>query len=307
MNAAAPADRIWAVGLLAPVVLAGVFSLVHIALETDDVPRDEDYAAAAGVVEGWGFRAGEDALAVLPPWSLRAHVALKGFEPMSGDALHRRPLERYARLFVVVEPDAERYLEPLLQRLGAPAASERRGRVDVLRFDLGEPRVVYDFAAQLSSADVIVTKDGAEVMRCDRPTRGGFACQGGKSWQRVTREHLIVTENSQLAVWAHPPADGEVLELTWHDVPLSDVLVFSGGHTRTGADEARAPVEVSVLVGGEPLADLSYPPRFSFEATRIPTPGYAGQRRDVTFRVSSANNAKAHWAFDAFTAKGGAP
>lgn len=307
MNVAAPADRIWAAGLLAPVVLAGLFSFSRLALEGGDVPDDADYREAAAVVERWGFRAEEDALAVLPPWSLRAHVALKGFEPISGDALASRPLERYARLFVVVEPDAGRYLEPLLERLGAPAATERRGRVDVLRFDLGERRVVYDFAAELGAADIRVMKDGAAVMRCDRPTRRGFACQGGKSWQRVTREHLLVSENSQYAVWAHPPPDGDVLELTWTDVPLSDVLVFSGGHTRSGADDARAPVEVEILVGGQPLTKLSYPPRFSFEATRVSTEAFAGQRRDVTFRVSTANSGKNHWAFDAFTARGGAP
>lgn len=307
MNAAAPADRAWAVGLLAPVVLAGLFSLVRIALETDDVPRDEDYAAAAAVVEGWGFDTRTDAVAVLPPWSLRAHQALKGFEPISGDALHERPLERYVRLFVVVEPDPGRILGLLEERLGAPAARERRGRVEVLRFDLGERRVVYDFAAELASAEVVVTDDGAEVMRCDRPTRRGFACSGGKAWQRVTREHLLVSENSQLAVWAHPPPDGQVLELHWRDVPLGDVLVFSAGHTRAGADDARAPVEVEVVVGEEVLATLSYPPRFSFEATRLPTPKLAGERRDVTFRVHTEHSGKNHWAFDAFTAKGGAP
>lgn len=307
MNVATPADRYWAVGLLVPVLLAGLFSLSRLALEGRDVPLDDDYREAAAVVESWGFRKGEDAVAVLPPWSLRAHVALKGFEPISGDALHMRPLERYARLFVVVEPDAGRYRRPLERRLGAPQARERRGRVEVLRFDLGEPRVVYDLAAQLQDAEIAITRKGQEVTRCDRPTRRGFACQGGKGWQRVTREHLLVSENSQYAIWAHPPPPGEVLELKWRDVPLDDVLVFSAGHTRSGADAARAPVDVEILIGDEPLTALSYPPRFAFESTRVSTAPFKGQRRDVTLRVSTADHGKNHWAFDAFTARGGAP
>lgn len=307
MNVATPADRYWALGLLVPVLLAGLFSLSRLALEGFDVPSDEDYREAAAVVESWGFRKGEDAVAVLPPWSLRAHVALKGFEPVSGDDLHTRPLDRYARLFIVVEPDAGRYRKPLEKRLGAPAAKERRGRVEVLRFDLGEPRVVYDFAAELKRAEIVITKGDATVMRCERPTRRGVSCQGGKGWQRVTREHLLVTENSQYAVWAHPPSEGEALELTWRDVPLDDELVFSAGHTRTGADSARAAVDVEILVGGEVLTTLRYPPRFAFETTRVSTSRFKGQRKDVSFRVSTADNATNHWAFDAFVARGGAP
>lgn len=303
----AAADRLWAAGLLLPVVAAGIFSLTRIALESDDVPRDEDYAAAAEVIDGWGFASGEDAVSVLPPWSLRPHKVLKRFAPISGDALANRPLERYARLFVVVEPDAERHLEPLVRRLGAPAASERRGRVEVLRFDLGEKRVVFDFASALREAEIVLRGADGETTACDRPTRGGLACRGGNAWQRVTREHLLVSENSQHVVWAHPPGRGEVLEMTWRDVPLSDVLVFAGGHTRSGADAARANVDVEVMVAGERLAELTYPPRFSFEATRIGTTRFRGQRRDVTFRVSTENHGKNHWAFDAFTASGTGP
>lgn len=302
-------DRFWAAGLLLPVVLAGVFSLSRIAAETDDVPRDEDYVAAREVIEGWGFRAGEDALSVLPPWSLRPHKVLKRFQPISGDALASRPLERWARLFVLVEPDAERYLEPLEERLGAPAAVEQRGRVSVLRFDLGGRRVLFDFARELAKAEIVVRDadqpDDPDATRCDRPTRNGLACRGAKNWQRVTREHLLVSENGQHVVWAHPPARGQVLEMTWRNVPLSDVLVFRGGHTRSGADVARASVDVEVLVGGEPLAELRYPPRFSFDAARLDTTRFAGQRRDVTFRVSTEDNGKNHWAFDAFSARGG--
>lgn len=302
----AAADRLWAAGLLLPVVAAGIFSLARIALESDDVPHDEDYVEAAAVIEQWGF-AEDDALSVLPPWSLRPHKVLKRFSPISGDALASRPLERYARLFVVVEPDAEPYLRPLVQRLGAPAASERRGRVEVLRFDLAQKSVVFDFADELRKAEIVVRRAEGETTACDRPTKGGLACRGGKTWQRVTREHLIVSENSQHVVWAHPPARGEVLEMTWRDVPLSDVLVFAGGHTRSGADAARANVDVEVLIGGEPLAELTYPPRFSFDATRLDTTRFRGQQQDVTFRVSTDNHGKNHWAFDAFTASGAAP
>lgn len=301
------ADRWWAAGLLLPVLAAGLFSLTRIALESDDVPADEDYAAAALVIDGWGFDEARDAVTVLPPWSLRPLKVLKKYRPISGDDLAMRPLDRYARLFVVVEPDAEPHLGPLLARLGAPSASEERGRVEVLRFDLGSKRARYDFAAELKAARVVVRGQEDDVTVCDRPTKGGLACRGAKGWQRVTREHLLVSENGQQVVWSHPPPPGKVLEMTWDDVPLSDVLVFSGGHTRAGSDAARAAVDVEVLVDGEPLASLRYPPRFGFEATRLDTKRFAGQKKTVTFRVSSDDHGKNHWAFDAFTAAGGAP
>lgn len=298
-------DRLWAAALLVPVVVGAIFSLVRFTLEGDDVPREADYAAAAEALERAGFSPDGDALAVLPPWSLRAHKALKRFAPIASDDLAEQPLARYARLFVVVEPDAERYLEPLLARLGEPAASEEEGRVRVLRFDLGGPRVAYDFSARLADADIVIEREGEVLSRCDVPAKGGLRCAGRKHWMRLSREWLLVSENGQRVVWAHPPPAGEVLSLTWSGVPLGDEIVFRAGHTRSGSTAAKAAVHVDVVVDGEVLERLRYPPRFSFDATRIDTSRFAGREVEVSFRVSTKNDGKNHWAFDAVAARGG--
>jgi hypothetical protein len=300
-------DRLWAAALLLPLVFGGLFSLARFTLEGHDVPRDEDYEAAAAVVRGWGFVSGEDALAVLPAWSLRPHKVLKAFAPIASDGLAAQPLERYGRLFVVVEPDAGRYTRPLTARLGAPAAEEQRGRVRVLRFDLGGPRVRYDFSARLADAEISILRGDEVLSRCDLAAPGGRRCAGRKPWMRVTREWLHVSENGQPAVWAHPPPAGEVLSLTWRQVPLAEHIVFRGGHTRSGSESALAAIHVEVRVDGEVLEILRFPPRFSFELSRVDTGRFSGKTADVSFLVRSENDGKNHWAFDAFAAAGGTP
>lgn len=290
--------------LLLPVVFGGLFSLFRFALETFDVPREEDYLRARKALEATGFEENRDAVAVLPPWSLRAHQHLRGLSPISGDGLFRRPLDRYARLFVLVEPDAERYTGPLLERLGPPTLEDDVGRVRVLGFDLGGPRVTYDFRERLERASVRLVR-GGEVTPCDQPTRGGLRCRGRQAWQRVTREWHLVSENGDEVIWAHPPPRGEVLEISFSDVPLGDVLVVRAGHTRKGKDRARAPVRLAILVGGEEAGHLVVPPRFDFAAEEIDTSRFSGQRLDVVFRIDTDDNGSNHFAFDAYAARRG--
>lgn len=300
-------DRLIGVALVLPLLVALCFSALRFAEEADDVPHDTTYEAARVQCERWGFSLPQDAVTVLPAWSLRAHRFLRHLEPMSGDGLAERPLDRVARLFVLVEPDGEEGFAALLKRLGPPAAQQQVDNVTLYRFDLRGPYVTYDLAATLAAAEVRIERRGGEVTPCDLPTRDGVACAGAPSWQRVTREHLLVTENSQRVVWAHPPPAGDTLVLQWKDTPPAQELVFTAGFTRRGAENATAPVDVEFRAGGTKLGALQFPPQFAFTSHRIALPAGAKGREEFEIRIHTANNEKSHWAFDAFLSRGGAP
>lgn len=293
-------DRGVALGLFAPVLLALVFSYARLLTAPMHVPRDEDYPAARGVLEAQGYARERDALAILPAWSLRPLTALGDLAPISGDALVEQPLQRYARLFVVLEPDAEDAHDALIARLGEPAFRERVGRVTVERFDLPSPSVRFDFRARLAEARVSI--DGKP---CTQPAPGGVSC-GGEWWRRVTREWLLVSENADDAVWSHPPPRGQRLEIEWPAVPLSDAIVVRAGFTRDGADQAKAPVRLTVWVDEQEVGRVERAPAFAFTTTEIDTRAFAGRDARVRFIVETDDNAGAKIAWDA-TAVGAVP
>jgi hypothetical protein len=293
------------IALLVPVLAAVAFSYTRFALETFDVPSDEDYVAARRVLDDEGFDRERDAVVILPPWSLRPLQAFGDLDPICGDDIAHRPLHRWARLWAVVEPDADKELDPLIERRGQPAWVKRTGRVVVERFDLPEPSVVYDLRAHLDDAVVrVVDVDGGgEETPCTARVKGGVSC-GKASWQRVTRQWLLVSENGDDVVWSHPPPHGQRLEISWKDVPIGSGVVVQAGFTREGADAAKAAVRLKVLVDGELAGTVVRKPQelggtFSFYADVVDTKAFAGRTATLTFAVDADDNASAHFAWDA--------
>lgn len=287
-------DRAVATALLAPVLLALAFSYPRLVAAAWHVPRDQDYAGARRALEAQGFAPGKDALAILPPWSLRPLITLGDLDPISGDALAEQPLHRYARLFVLTEPDAADAHRALVAARGPPDHVDRVGRVTVERFDLAEPAVTFDFRARL--ADAVVHLGGTV---CDQPTRGGVSC-GGEWWRRVTREWLLVSENADDAVWAHPPPRGQRLEIAWDAVPIGEAMVVRAGFTREGADQARAPVRLAVWVDDVEVGGVVREPAFAFTTTTLDTRAHAGRIGRVRFVIDTDDNHGARFAWDAF-------
>src|SRR5258708_1357079 len=106
--------------MLAPVVVAAIWSLVRLLAYPSHVPRDADYLQAAQVLKAQAAATG-DAVAVLPAWSLRPYPFLRDAPLIAPDTLPDGPLDRYKRLFVVAEPDADAAVRRLTTRLGPPA------------------------------------------------------------------------------------------------------------------------------------------------------------------------------------------
>ncbi|HEY4223968.1 MAG TPA: hypothetical protein VGO62_21580 [Myxococcota bacterium] len=295
------------VGLLlaAPLALAVAFSYVRLLATTGDVPSDDDYIAARALLDKSGFDKAHDALAILPPWSLRPLRNFGDLDPIGADHIANKPLERWARLWAVEESGADKERAPLVTRLGPPAFSARAGKATLERWDLAPateaPRVLFDLRAHIEDASVSIVDDtGAHL--CTSPIKAGVMC-GREAWQRVQREWLLVSENADLAVWSHPPKSGR-LEIEWPAVALGSSIVVQAGFTREGADAAKAPVRLHVLVDGAEVGVVVRTPQslggsFSFDVDRIDTRASAGKVGKLTLAIESDDNASAHFAWDA--------
>jgi hypothetical protein len=286
--------------LLAPVCGALLFSCVRLILERDDVPELADYQAVrVALDEEHHFARAHDALAVLPPWSLRPLEAVGALDPISGDALFARPLHRHQRLFVLVEPDGEDDLDAFVAKHGPPAGRQQLGRVALLRFELREAPVVFDFAARIEDAEVSLVR-GDDVVACDVPLARGFACRGQKEWLRVQRQWLLVSENGDEALWTPPPPRGQRIDVRFRHVPLGRALVVRAGHTRDGADRARAPARITISIDGARRTTLERAPAFAFTTNTVELPALEGTHT-VTFSIDTDDDTQSAFAWDAYT------
>lgn len=283
--------------LLAPVLAAIAFSWGRIVAELDDVPRDADYPAARTALQDAGFDRARDALVILPPWSLRPLAVLGDLDPISGDGIAAQPLQRYARLWVLVEPDAGRGYDDLRARLGPPALRQEVGRLALERYELPPPSVMVDLRARVEEATIrIVGPEGERP--CQVPLRGGVSC-GREAGQRVTRQWLLVSENGDDVVWSQPPPRGQRLELEWSEIPIGAAVVIRAGFTREGADRARAPVQLRVLIDGQVVGTVTREPAFDFRTDVIDTARFARRAGAITFAIDTSDNADAQFAWDA--------
>lgn len=316
-------DRLIATALLTPLLLAIFFSCSRLACEGADVPDDNDYAAAALFLDARGL-SDDDALIILPPWSLRPLVAL-GARRASRSFGSDGPWwtltnNRYARMFVVEEPDGSPWREgvPL-----AGASLTSMGALNVSEVKMTTAR--YDFKTSLLRATVRIDSDDGGVVCSDRRA-GGFGCPGREPWQRVNVEWALVSENGREIIWAHPPPAGQRLSLRYEDVPLGDILVVAAGHTRTGAEHAKAPVRLQVKIDDEVVATLLRQPSFVVEASRaglrsafvapldpagqgfradtIDTARFGTSRHTLTFIIDTDDDKSQEFAFDAFVPGG---
>ncbi len=280
-------DRAAALLLLLPVTVALVVSGVRLLAEARDVPDDRDIAAAAAfAVTAAGP---EDAIVVLPPWSMRPLSALgpAAARVVGGDGPAAELLSgRHAIVVAIVEPDADPWL-PVLAPLGPPVTIRHFGRIAVQVHGGGGP-AAFDLLSRLPDGAVDV--DGRP---CTTPLRRGavigFACDHAGTTARVTREHALVTENGRRVVRVPALAPESHLALRFTDVPLGDVLVVAAGHTRAGAERGR-PMVVEVIVDDDVVAVLRRAPSFVVEPSRAalrslfvraPAPGGEGFRADL--------------------------
>jgi hypothetical protein len=258
-------DRVVATLLLFPVAVAVVFSIARLVSEAGDVPEDADVTAAAAFARTAADV--DDAIVILPPWSMRPLAALgdAAVRVVGADGPAAALLDgRYRHVIAIVEPDAAPW-RATLAPFGAPTTARSFGAVDVQVFDGHGPArfdAVHDFA------QVHVDVDGTACTdRVDHGAVVGVRCPGDDAALRVTREHALVTENGRLVLRVPTPVAGKRVSLRFEGVPLGDRLVVAAGHTRTGAERGRA-VAVDVVVDDDVVGTLHRAPSFVVEPSR---------------------------------------
>lgn len=363
-TAAAPSSRrhgAVALALLAPALIATAFSWPRQCAEQRDIPDDADYAFLPEALRQQGFESDEkhdwkyrqhekdaqhDALTILPPWSLRPYALLGDWHPISGDRLAVNTsdgggtlLQRYQRLFVIVEPDADAYLADVAKNLGNPQKQVCSENQKVCLSTYALPyKTTYDFREHLTAEKTQIfiqpvnatweiptptadsTADMAGVMAnhpdwtpchesvVEGGTQSGWQCQSRPNWQQVKRQWLHVTENGAEAMWAHPPPRGERLAVRYPDAVLGTHLAVTAAFTRDGQERARAPVRLRVWIDGREVLQQKIPQKMYFHTFDVDTSnitsaktadGNTAQTHVVDFIIDTEDNGSCHFAFDA--------
>jgi hypothetical protein len=279
-----------------PALLAAtLFALLYWARLPYRLPSPDEYQSAQHELLGTAHPG--DAVAVLPYWADRAKLYLHGFPVVTLPNLAREDVERYARLFVLAQPDLPRSsagteLEALGRKLALVSGPKRFGP---LSLSLYQPRPGHepslDFTSQIERAQVSV---GAES--CG-PIAGGFQCPRG-AWDHVRAEWHEFEFLPRRCLWAQP-AGAEPLILTFDQVPLRAEIHGAMGLIGAAGGGSGA-VELAIDIDEVPtvaLALKSDDPGFHPFQVRVPGVGPGGHR--IAFRISSPSPVRHPFCFDA--------
>jgi hypothetical protein len=301
----------WRALLLLGVAGLGLLELgfqFHFSRSAPSIDEWKALKAAAGELAGPGVL-----VVVAPEWA----------EPNARHALGSElmPLGHVAR------PDEsafERALEIGILGEEAPALAgwqlegeRRQGKFKLRSFT--NPHVVpvlYDFLAHLepSAASVqVLRKKGApepcaygkaKVTNGDlggHPTYPSrrFSCAGA-DWQMVG---LTVIEDQNYrprqCIWAHPSPRG-TLEVHFDAVPIGKVISGHGGLPYLFEREWHgAPIELDVLVGGQPIGTFRHEDGEGWKRFELSTSAFAGRTEPVDFRVRSRSTKERQFCFQA--------
>jgi hypothetical protein len=176
----------------------------------------------------------------------------------------------YERLWVI---SARGHLPPEAPD-APPELDETVGPLRVLRWPLRGPEVLYRFVEHVPEARVTLEVDGVERacrwQSFGRPRGGGLGAgpivpaarhvcdpQRGWLWVGVTVQDDLDLQ-PRYCIWTHP-AGPEPIRVSFPGVPLGDELVLAGDyyyeHERDGG---RGSTEVTVLVEGEPIGEMTH-------------------------------------------------
>jgi hypothetical protein len=148
--------------------------------------------------------------------------------------------------------------------------------------------------------------------RADAPLRAGglgghptfprqrFQCPGGSFFNVGVTVIADQDFRPRRCIWAHPPRRG-ALHLSFPDVPLGNVIAGHGGMYWIVERERRgAPVELEVIVDGEPVGTAVHHDGDGWAGFEIALGAHAGaEAADVQFAVRSADHRHRHYCFEA--------
>lgn len=221
----------------------------------DRGPGADAIRGAAAVIRD-GHRPGDHIL-LLPAHATRAREYLGDLQPV---APLRPALEDFAphpRTWVLGLFGAAEAAAPALRSAGLEPVERRvLDGVTVQSYRSPSPvKVIEELVDAVARATVELRLPGGRVVACDRrrPRTGqggrsvALECPRDSDWQYVAAEWHRMGDHPRRCLWAHPPNDAE-LWIHFPDVPMRGELHIRGGHTLHSRSQARAPVELTVVV-----------------------------------------------------------
>lgn len=176
------------------------------------------------------------------------------------------------------------------------------GEVEVLRYKLSQPDVLFDFVGSWPRAKASIVRSGAEQpcpMRIGGVPRGGglgravlmpvatrFECDPKRPWLFISDVVLDDLDNApRHCLWQHPQGE-EPVQLTFRNVPLGSEMVFYGGiyyeHERM---REGGPIEATIRIDGQVVAQFKHEDGDGFRSLRIDTAALGKAKGNVTVAV----------------------
>jgi hypothetical protein len=128
-----------------------------------------------------------------------------------------------------------------------------------------------------------------------------FMCAGAPHYNvgvTVIADHDFLPRR---CIWAHPPKSGE-LTIRFRDVDLGQHIVGHGGmYWMIERERSGAPVQLRVDVRGEEVGRYIHADGDGWSRFEMGLGRHANTTSDVTFRISSEDNARRHFCFEART------
>ncbi|HUG52135.1 MAG TPA: hypothetical protein VMR21_00980 [Vicinamibacteria bacterium] len=175
----------------------------------------------------------------------------------------------------------------LLAGLGPRLLERQFGGINVRLQQVAAPSsLLFDFRERLESARVWIESEGRRHP-C-RDWRGGAWHCAASPRYLASREVLEIGGDPR-AVISSRPASRRTMALEFEEVGLGAALSVGAGFPAGAAREGEAPVELTVEVDGRVVLRQAYLPGSGFSRRRVATPGPAGGRHRVTFRMATAH------------------
>ena len=186
-------------------------------------------------------------------------------------------------------------------RIGAPIGAlelvHSEGVWSLFRNRRPRRTLVKSFGETLHEATArIVRDDGAEA--CAPWDGRGLRCPGG-DWMNVSPSEQTFGGRRVFCVWAHPPANGDTLELTYENVPAEgDRLTGFAGVADAGQSASGPDVTLAMSVDGRAIGEVAAGSARGWRVFDLEVPPSEEPRR-VVLRISAPDDGARHFCFGA--------
>jgi hypothetical protein len=281
--------------LLAGLLAFALFEVVAHARIVADVPRLDDYRAAAQALRA--ELEPRDLIVAAPDWTdplLRQVLGDRIDFAMAG----RSDTAAYERLWAL----GSRGARPAEAPAGAPEVEREFGGVTLSRWRLGPSPVTSDLVRLLAKAHVRQGELDCPWQRLAPPRGGGlgrgvlppverFQCAGrGSSWvaPAVLEDLSLAPRHCVL----QPPGGREPLTVRFDDLDLGDrLVVYAGLYYEDERMRRGAPVELAIRLDGAPLGSLTHRDGDGWKRLDLPLPA-ARPRGSLELTVTSSQTAR---------------